>query len=65
MAPNIEILGTLMAASGVKFAYKLWILRQAQALDLTPNKKFIENVERNLNYTRQKVVEAVSTVVCD
>ena len=62
LAPNVEIMGTLMYAAGMNFYYKLWVLQQAQKLDLKPNAKFLQNVENSLTFARRSMVDAVSTV---
>lgn len=60
LQPNIQILGTLMYAAGSNFAYKLWVLRTTQNLDLSPNQKFLQHIESNLTNVRAKIVQAVS-----
>lgn len=56
----MEILGTLIYAARTNYNYMLWVLREAQKLDLPPNTQFIRNVEKTLAYTRKMVVQAVS-----
>jgi hypothetical protein len=55
----MEILGTLMQAAGIKFRYRQWVLRQAQALDLPPNDKFLHHCETGLAWAKKRIVEAV------
>ena len=63
MGPNMEIVGTLMYAAGMNFHYRLWVLRQAQKLDLEPNSQFLKNIENNLNFARRSMLDAVSAVL--
>ncbi|KAL8565087.1 hypothetical protein ACOMHN_005290 [Nucella lapillus] len=58
MPANMEILGSLTYASGLKFGYKLWVLRQTQRLHLPPNTKFLHNVENSLATVRHKTIHA-------
>lgn len=61
--PNIEIFGTLMRASGLKFGYKLRVLQVMQKLDIAPNTTFLQHIENSLALARQKIVEAVCMLV--
>lgn len=61
--PNIEIFGTLMRASGLKFGYKLRVLQAMQKLDIAPNTIFLQHIENSLALARQKIVEAVCMLV--
>ena len=63
LAPNMEIMGTLMYAAGMNFYYKMWALQQVRMLDLAPNTKFLQNVENSLIFARRSMVDAVS-IIC-
>nr|KAG5713775.1 hypothetical protein BaRGS_024402 [Batillaria attramentaria] len=58
LQPNKEILGTLIYAARTNFKYMLWVVREAEKLDLAPNTKFLQNIEKALAYTRKMIVLA-------
>lgn len=58
LLPNMEILGSLIYAAGTNFSYMLWILREAEKLNLPPNTQFLRNIEKTLAHTRKMIVQA-------
>ena len=61
MIPNVEICEILLYQSHLDFSYKLELLRIMKSLDIKPTEKFIEKLERSIQFARKKVIQKVIT----
>jgi hypothetical protein len=60
MIPNVEICEILLFQSHLDFSYKLEIVRMMTSFEIRPSEKFIEKLERSIEFARKKILKKVN-----
>lgn len=60
LIPNVEICEILLFQSHLDFSYKLEIMRMMKSFEIRPNEKFIEKLEKSIQFARKKILRKVS-----
>ena len=61
--PNVEICEILLYQSHLDFSYKLELLHVMKSFDIKPTEKFIEKLERSIQFARKKVIQKVVSLL--